>query len=144
MSSKEHCDDMEKIMEKGGKINTVTESDVDNWHLELRTNNVCLDEYTVRERIKNVSYLEKRNNERTQTCEEREEACLVTERATLVTERLREEREEACSVTERLCEEREEACSVRERACEEREKACLVKEKAWEEKEEACSVRERV
>ena len=113
-------------MEKGGKINTVSESDVDNWHLELRTNNVCLDEYTVRERIKNVSYLEKRNNERTQTCEEREEACLVTERA-----------------TERICKEREEACSVRERACEEREKACSVKEKAWEEKEEACSVRER-
>ena len=126
MSSEENSDGMEKIMEKGGKTKTITESDIDNWHLELRTNNVCLDEYTVEERMKNLSYLEKSNNERTQYCEEREDACLVTERA-----------------TERICEEREEACSVRERACEEREKACSVKEKTWEEREEACSNRER-
>ena len=90
-------------------INTVTESDVDNWHLELRTNNVCLDEYTVRVRMKNLSYLEERNNERTQTCEKREEACFATESAA---ERLLEERKEACSVTGRLCKEREEACTV--------------------------------
>ena len=47
MSYEENSDDMEKIMEKGEKKKTVTDADVDNWHLELRTNNVCLGEYTV-------------------------------------------------------------------------------------------------
>ena len=60
MSSEENSDGMEKIMEKEGKTKTITESDVDNWHLEMRTNNVSLDEYTVGERMKNLSYLEKK------------------------------------------------------------------------------------
>ena len=81
MDSEKKCEDMKKVLEpEKEKSTTITQLDIDNWHLELRTNNVCLDEYTVGERMTNLRYLEELNRGRTESFEARVEACLVRER----------------------------------------------------------------
>ena len=81
MDSEKECEDMKKVLEpEKEKSTTITQLDIDNWHLELRTNNVCLDEYTVGERMTNLRYLEELNRGRTESFEARVEACLVRER----------------------------------------------------------------
>ena len=78
MDSEKKCEDLKKILEpEKNKSSTLTQLDIDIWNLELRTNNVCLDEYTVGERLKHLRYLEELNRGRTQSFEAREEACLV-------------------------------------------------------------------
>ena len=80
MDSEKKCEDLKKILEpEKNKSSTITQLDIDIWNLELRTNNVCLDEYTVGERLKHLRYLEELNRGRTQSFEAREEACLVRE-----------------------------------------------------------------
>ena len=52
------CEDMNRVMEpEKEKTTTITELDIDIWNLELRTNDVCMDEYTVREKMENLRYL---------------------------------------------------------------------------------------
>ena len=96
----------------------VTEIDKVDWNIELRTNDICIAEYTLAERQKSQENLERH------ALEIRRDRDLVSM-----------EREEACGNRERICTERESTCQEKEMEFKEREIAIAKKEKSYEEKE---------
>ena len=80
MNSENKIKDMDRVMEPEKEETTkITELDIDIWNLELRTNDVCMDEYTVREKMQNLRYLKELNRRRNKSFEARLEACSLRE-----------------------------------------------------------------
>ena len=74
-----------------------TEMDIQEWNMELRTNNICMDEHNADVRMKKIEGLEKceaqRRHDRDKSVEERERNDNEKDRANIARERANEDRE---------------------------------------------------
>jgi hypothetical protein len=95
----------------------VGSTEIHEWHMELRTNNVCMDERNADVRMKKVEEIEKDEAQGRQDRErgnaERERTNLERETTNVARERANEEREMSNNIRELACDERE--CTYKDR-----------------------------
>ena len=113
----------------------MTKMDQVDWNIELRTNDICLDEYTACEKRKKQDNVTQRIKIKGEAMEERERECEKREKLCAEKEKAVEERESTISAKETKIEDREWMNDVRERANDEREIQNKEREKRNMEKE---------
>jgi hypothetical protein len=111
-STKEH--DKVSIEKEKSKFGS---TDVYEWHMELRTNNMCMNEHNVDVKMKKIEAFEKseaqERQDRDMAYAERERTNLERENTNLVRERANEERERTNNIREMANDEKE--CTNKDR-----------------------------
>ena len=92
-------------------------TEIHEWHMELRTNDICMDEHNVEVKMKKIEAFEKREAQERQDGDranaERERTNLGIENTNVARERANEERERSNNIRELACDERE--CTYKDR-----------------------------
>jgi hypothetical protein len=104
----------------------VGSTEIHEWNMELRTNNVCMDEHNADVRMKKVGEIEKDEaqgrQDRDRANAERERTILERENTIVARERANEDREWTNNIRELACDERECSNKDREMANDKRER----------------------
>ena len=109
-----------------------TEMEIHEWHMELRTNNVCMDEHTSEVRMEKIKNLEKCEAQRRQDID----------RISQERDRVSEERDRTNTEKQRANAEKERTITAREQVNDERENSNKLRESANVEREEINKDRE--
>ena len=106
-------------------------TEIREWHMELRTNNICIDEHNVDVKMKKIEAFEKREAQGRQDRDganaEKEKTNLYRENTNVARERVNEEREMTNNIRELANDEKE--CTIKDREIANYEKECTIRDR---------------